>query len=291
MRMSQIFRFSVALASAAFFPMLALAGEAKPPGIVTSTSRSASIPTEGMPSGSEMWALWISLPAGKRIEAEEAKVQSTWMNLDMGLTGSSVSATASGTAPQNECVVMRPEGQVSFTGQVTTTGPGEGFACHFGTGGSYWEENNGSDLYSRAQLNVGGPWAPGMFDVVDSYRNAGGDTKALRVDSIAFRKVAQELAAAGMMTATTRVVIMPPGSQSVAVDRYPTLRMVTRGELQWGAAPVDASAPPKSMFKLGQFNWVDWTKPQQVVLANATDQPAELVEWSVAPAAGTAPQD
>lgn len=289
--MSRIFRSAVALASAALFPMLVMAEEAKPPGIVTSTSRSATIPTAGMPPGSEMWALWISLPAGKKIQSAEAKVQSKWMNLDMGLTGTTVSATSSGTAPENECVVMGAEGQVNFTGQVTTTGPGEGFACHFGTGSPYWEVNNGTDLYSRVQLNVGGPWVPGMYDVVDAYRSVGGDSKALRVDAIAFRKVEAELRAAGMMTATTRVVTMPPGSRSVAMDRYPTLRMVTRGELKWGSVPVeaDAASMPWGQFKLGQFNWVEWTKPQQVVLSNESDQPAELVEWSVAPAAGPAP--
>jgi hypothetical protein len=56
MRMSQIFRFSVALASVALFPVLAMADAAKPPGIVTSVIRSANIPTAGMPQGSEMWA-------------------------------------------------------------------------------------------------------------------------------------------------------------------------------------------------------------------------------------------
>lgn len=291
MRMSQIFKVGLAIASAVAFPMLAMAEGASAPGIVTSMSRSTIIPTAGMPSGSEMWAIWISLPAGKRIEVTEPKVPSTWMNLDMGLAGSTVSAALPGHGPGYSCVVFSADGQVNYTGQETTTGPGDGFACPFGTGAPYWEENRGSDLYSRAQLNVGGPWAPGMYNTVDGYKNAGGDTKALRVDAIAFRKVAQELAAAGMMTATTRVIIMPPGSRSVAVDRYPTLRMVSRGELKWGNIPLDAdpSAMPTGMFKLGRFNWVEWIKPQQVVLANESDQPAELVEWSVAPASGIAP--
>lgn len=175
--------------------------------------------------------------------------------------------------------------------QRDTTGPGDGFACHFGEGVPYWEENRGSDLYSRAQLNVGGPWVPGMNDTVDAYRGAGGDTRALRVDAISFRKVEAEMRAAGKMTATTRVVTMAPGSRSVAVDRYPTLRMLTSGELKWGSLPADAAEAtlPKGMFKLGVFNWIDWTKPQQVVLSNESQAPAQFVEWSVAPASATAP--
>jgi hypothetical protein len=222
---------------------------------------------------------------------KEPKVQGTWMNLDMALTGTTVSAVEKGKATGDNCVVMGAEGQQSYTGQEIRIGPGEGFACRFGTGASYWEENRGTVLFSRAQLNVGGPWTPGMNDTVDDYRRAGGDSKALRVDQILFRTVEKDVRAAGMMTATTRVITMPPGSSSVALDRYPTLRMVSRGELKWGTIPVDAAATarPAGMFKLGPFNWVDWTKPQQVVLSNQTDQPAELVEWSVAPAAATAP--
>jgi hypothetical protein len=289
--MSHIFRVTLAIAGVAIFPMLAMAEEAKPPGIVTSMSRSANIPTAGMPTGSEMWALWISLPAGKKIEVGEPTVPSSWMNLDMGLTGRTVSAAEKGKALEDHCVVVADEGQESYTGQEVSIGPGEGFACRFGTGAPYWEENRGTELFSRAQLNVGGPWTPGMGDTVDDYRSASGDAKALRVDAISFRKVETELRAAGMMTATTRVITMPPGSRSVAMDRYPTLRMVTRGELKWGTIPVevDSSAMPNGMFKLGRFNWVEWTRPQQVVLLNDSQQPAELVEWSVAPVSGTAP--
>ena len=291
MRMTQIFRSALALASATLFPMLVMAEEAKSPGIVTSINRSANIQTAGMPTGSEMWALWISLPAGKKIEVGEPKVQGTWMNLDMGLTGTTVSAAEKGKAIEDHCVVVADEGQESYTGQEVSIGHREGFACRFGTGAPYWEENRGTELFSRAQLNVGGPWTPGMGDTVDDYRSAGGDAKALRVAPFLFRKVEKDLRAAGMMTATIRVITMPPGSRNVGMDHYPTLRMVTRGELKWGNIPLDAdpSAMPNGMFKLGQFNWVEWTKPQQVVLANESDQPAELVEWSVAPVSGTAP--
>ena len=289
--MSQVLRVLMAAADVAALPMIAMAEGAATPGIDTSLSRSATIPTGSMPPGSEMWALWITLPAGKKVEGKEPKVTSQWMDLEMGLTGSTVSAPTSGTFPKNQCLVLGAKGPVSLTGEETTTGPGEGFACHFSTGVPYWEENRGSDLYSRAQLNVGGPWVPGMYDTVDAYRGAGGDTRALRVDPVSFRKVEAELRAAGMMTATTRVVTMAPGSRSVSVDRYPTLRMLTSGELKWGSLPADAAeaAMPKGMFKLGMFNWIDWTKPQQVVLANESQAPAQFVEWSVAPAETTDP--
>lgn len=291
MRMSSVLQVTVAIAAAAMVPMVAMAEGAKAPGIDMSVSRSATIPTAAMPPGSEMWAIWIALPSGRKVESKAAKVPSTWMELDMGLTGSTVSAPVSGESPANQCLVFGAEGLASLTGRETTTGPGEGFACHFGAGVPYWEENRGSDLYTRAQLNVGGPWVPGMYDTVDAYRSAGGDSRALRVDPISFRKVEKELRAAGMMTATTRLVTMAPGSRSLAVDRYPTLRMVTRGELKWASLAPDAEAGtlPQGLFKLGAFNWIDWTKPQQVVLVNESGAAAEFVEWSVMPAAGALP--
>lgn len=289
--MTRIFRSAVAIVSAVSFPMLAMAEGTKSPGIITSISRSATISTGGMPAGSEMWALWVSLPAGKKVEVKEPKVASIWMDLEVGLTGSAVSATLSGNAPEEGCVLLDAGGQKNVTEQEITTRPGEGFACNFGTGIPYWEENRGDDLYSRAQLNIGGPWARGMYDTHDAYRMAGGDPQALRVDPIAFRAVEKELRATGWMIATARIVTMPPGSRSVATDRYPTLRMVTSGELRWGSIPVEMEAPamPNGMFKLGQFNWIEWTRPQQVVISNESDTPAELVEWSVTPAMATAP--
>jgi hypothetical protein len=289
MSMSPIFRGTVAIVSVVFFPMLAVAEGAKSPGIITSINRSATISTGGMPPGSEMWALWVSLPAGKKVEVKEPKVPSTWMDLEVDLTGSTV--TASGTAPEEGCVLFGADGQKNFTAQESTTRPGDALACNFTTGVPYWQENRGDELYSRAQLNIGGPWAQGMYDTPSAYRMAGGDSQALRVDAILFREVEKELRATGMMTATTRIVTMPPGSKSMATDRYPTLRMVTSGELRWGTIPIEleTSAMPKSMFKLGQFNWIQWTRPQQVVLSNESDKPAELVEWSVTPALGTAP--
>ena len=290
MSMSHIFRGTVAIVSAVFFPMLAMAEGAKSPGIITSISRSATISTGGMPPGSEMWAIWLSLPAGKKVEVKEPNVPSTWMDLEVGLTGSTVSAPLSGKAPEG-CVLFDADEQKNITEQETTTRPGDALACNFATGVPYWEENRGGELYSRAQLNIGGPWAPGMYDTPDAYRIAGGDSQALRVNATSFREVEKELRATGMMTATTRIVTMQPGSKSVATDRYPTLRMVTSGELRWGTIPVEleTSVMPKSMFKLGQFNWIEWTRPQQVVLSNESDKPAELVEWSVTPALGTAP--
>ena len=174
MSISHIFRGTVAIVSAVFFPMLAMAEEAKSPGIITSISRSATISTGGMPPGSEMWAMWISLPAGKKVELKEPKVPSTWMGLDVGLTGSTVSATLSGKAPEEGCVLFGADGQKNITGQETTTRPGDAFACNFTTGVPYWEENRGSELYSRAQLNIGGPVAPGQWDTPEDYRRAGG---------------------------------------------------------------------------------------------------------------------
>jgi hypothetical protein len=282
-----VFAFTLAIGAGSV--AMAIADEARVPGFVTSISRTAAISTGGMPPGSEMWAIWISLPAGRKVEVEEPKVPSIWMNLDVGLTGSTVSASLSGRAP--DCVIFGAGGHRSFGANETTTLPGDALVCNFTTGEPYWEENRGDGLYSRAQLNVGGPWAPGMYTTSESYRMAGGESKYLRVDPFSFRGAEMELRASGMMNATVRVVTMPPGSRSVVADRYPTLRMVTNGELRWGTIPaeVEASAMPKSMFKLGQFDWVQWTRPQRVVLSNDSDKPAEFVEWSVTPALVAAP--
>jgi hypothetical protein len=112
--MSHLSLGAVAIMSAAAIPMLAMAEGAKSPGIITSISRSATTPTEGMPPGSEMWALWISLPPGKKVEVSEPKVPSTWMDLEIVLSGSTVSAPLSKTAPENECLLLSAEGHVSF---------------------------------------------------------------------------------------------------------------------------------------------------------------------------------
>lgn len=289
--MSGISRVALALVGAVVFPVLAMAEAPKSTEIVTSFTRSATISAIGMPPGSEMWASWLSLPAGSKVELQEPKVKGTWMGLEVGLTGSAVSAPLSAQVPEAGCVLFDDEGQRSLTAQEVTTGRGDAFACNFTTGIPYWEENRGGELYSRVQLNVGGPWVPGMFDIAGAHRTAGGDVQALRVDKVLFGKVAEELRAAGMMIATARIVTMPPGSRSVAADRYPTLRMVTSGELMWAAMPVEAqaSAMPKGLFKLSRFNWIEWTKPQQVVLSNETENPAELVEWSITPAGAAAP--
>lgn len=290
MRRSKFLLFTVAIMGAAGFAGRAVAEGTGSSGIISSVSRTATMSTGNMPPGSEMWALWVSLPPGQKIEVTEAKVPSTWMDLETTITGSTTSALLPGSTAGNQCLFLGTEGPANFTGQQVTIRQGEGFACDFGTGGSYWEENRGADLYARAQLNVGGPWVPGMYDAIDTYRSAGGDSKALRVDAISFRPVEKELRAAGMMTATTRIVTMPPGTKGSAEDRYPTLRMLTRGELKWGAGPVDIDAPElKSVFKLAPFNWIEWTRPQRVVLSNETSAPAEYIEWSVIPAPASHP--
>lgn len=289
--MSRLFRGSILLATAAFFPVLAMADDARSTGIITSISRSATISTEGMPPGSEMWAMWLSLPAGKKVEMKEAKIPSIWMDLEVVLTGSTASGTTSGRAPEEGCVLFDDAGQRDASGQEVTNTPGDAFACNFGAGVPFWEENRGSELYTRAQLSIGGPWAPGMSDTPEEARMVGGEARAANVNATEFGDAEKELRGAGMMTATTRVVTMPPGSKSMAVDRYPTLRMVTSGELKWGTTPAgsDPSVTPKRVFREGRFMWVVWNGPRKIVLSNESDKPVEFVEWTVAPASGNSP--
>jgi hypothetical protein len=98
--------------------------------------------------------------------------------------------------------------------------------------------------------------------------------------------VEKEARAVGAMTATIRQVTMPPGSRIVKTDRYPTLRMITSGEMKWGSIPPgsDVSGNPEHMFKKGEFDWITWTNYGQGVLANESDKLATFLEWSVEPA-------
>ena len=58
----------IAAAGISFLPLLARAEEAKWPGVITSASGSAIISTEGMSPGGEVWAGWMSLPAGAAVQ-------------------------------------------------------------------------------------------------------------------------------------------------------------------------------------------------------------------------------
>lgn len=288
MKTSRKFISAAILLSAMLLPLPAVADEAREPGIVTSTGISATISAKGMPAGSEMWALWLSLPAGKRVEVKDVGFPSTWLDTELSLNGSSVSE---GTMPPGKCFLFRAGMLQDFSGSKITTRPGDGFACGFAASYPFWEENKGTELYARAQFSIGGPFRQGQVDMPEEYRKAGGEAQAMNVDIGMFNSVEQELRAAGAMTTTIRQVTMPPGSKSMVTDRYPTLRMITSGKLSWGGIPEgsDMSLMPKSMSEKSRFDWIGWRNSGPLVLLNKSDKPVEFVEWSVAPAPGSAP--
>ncbi len=82
---------TVAIAAGAVgaFPLASLAqAPATGPGIITSVGGSATISTEGMAPGSEIWAEWYSLPPGKAVE--ESATAPKWSYVEMALSGSAV---------------------------------------------------------------------------------------------------------------------------------------------------------------------------------------------------------
>ena len=60
--------------------------QASATGPITSVGGSATISTEGMAPGGEMWAEWYSLPPGKAVE--ESATAPKWAYVEMALGGS-----------------------------------------------------------------------------------------------------------------------------------------------------------------------------------------------------------
>lgn len=263
----------------------ARAAEPTKPGVVTSQSASTTIPVAAVMPGMEVWGAWMSLPAGKI--AAVPKFGGEWMHLEIGLSGTEI---RSDTMPSH-CQAIRVGGaSVAAAEGGTRMGPGDGFACASYQREAHREENRGSEAYTYAVLNVGGPWSSEMGGLRDGYEEVGGATRLVGVEASVFAEVAKEIQVAGAITLTIRQTILAPGARTVMVDRHPTLRMVTKGQLEWGALPLDADsqAEPKTMFtkeQFGQLVWGERAQNRKIVLANKSPEPAEVLEWVVSPGA------
>ena len=264
------------------------------PGIVTSVSSSATLSTEGMSPGGEIWAGWYMLPPGKAVEIPAMPPnlgKFAW--LGMALKGSAFETTD----PVPMCRFVRAGGveDPSVTeGREATWSTGDMEACNYAILPATRDENRGTQPFIRAEIVVGGPWVYGMPSSPDEYAKANGVAQVLQIDKWKFGTVERELLRAGAMTVTIRRVTMPPGARLVAADRYPTLRMIEIGQVTWGilAAGSDAATAPKDTFKVNwpeRIGWTEFPEEGQVVLFNADKEPAEFIEWSVTPAPNAKP--
>jgi len=215
------------------------------------------------------------------------------MDLELALTGGTVAGSPTPEASA-QCVLIPAGGREVPSAPDTPSRAGDAFACSFSPGGESWEENRGTELYSRAQLNIGGPFVQGTTDTPGQYTKVGGQAYVEGLSAGLFGPVEEELRAAGAMTASIRQVTMPPGSKTVVGNRYPSLRMVLAGALTWGVLPAgsEPSATPKRLNTQNRGGWVQWyaTTPEgKIMLSNASDKPVQFVEWSVVPAPEAAP--
>jgi hypothetical protein len=171
----------VAAASVSLFPILANADEAKWPGIATSVSGSAIISVKNMPPGGEIWALWISVPAGTAVQlpAGDPNRHEKWVYFRMVLNGS---VTFSGD-PVPMCRFVHTGGREEDISAATqyTEYAGDVTACNYATFPASREENRSSEPYVRASLSIGGPWRPGMVDEPALYREVNGHAEAFQI--------------------------------------------------------------------------------------------------------------
>ena len=255
------------------------------PGIVISIGGSATIATDGMTPGGEIWAEWYSLPPGKAVE--ELATAGKWAYVETTLGGSSV---VTGD-PTPMCQFLSPGGRQA-KGSERVTDPGDVEVCNYAVLPGSRTENGGSEPYVFAGLAVGGPWKEGMEDSSELYLKVNGLAKLAQISSPQFVEVEKEILKAGAMTVTIRNVTMPRGARIVATDHYPTVRMVENGELTWVLIPQgsDAAASPKEVRKaFDMTEWAPANADKQLVLSNDSDQPVQFVEWAVAPAPGPKP--
>ncbi len=213
--------------------------------------------------------------------------------LGMAVSGSAVETTE----PVPMCRFVRAGGvddPAAVKGREAIWRPGDLKACNYGVFPATRDENRATEPFMRAEIVVGGPWVPGMPSGPDEYRNVNGLAQSIQIAPSKFSGVEKEILGAGAVTVAIRKVSVPPGGRIVAADRYPTVRMVENGQLTWGILPAgsDAATAPKDTFKFNwpeRIGWKEFPGEGQVVLFNADTEPAEFIEWSVAPAPSAKP--
>ena len=279
--MKDHFRIMVAVATGAMaaLPGVTLAQTAAAwPGIIVSVSGSATISTEGMPPGGEIWAEWYSLPSGAAVD--ESATAAKWAYVETTLRGSAV---VNGD-PGPMCHYLSAGG-VPADRSERVADPGDVEVCNYAILPGARTENRGAEPYVFAGLAVGGPWVEGMEDASEQYLKVNGLAKAAQVSASEFGEAEKEILKAGAMTVVIRNVTLPPGGRIVTRDRYPTLRMVESGQLSLSEAPegAGAAANPKTLAAYDMMAWVKADAGKPTVLSNGGDQPARFVEWVVAP--------
>ena len=268
----------------AFPPVTLAQATAAGPGVIISVSGSATISTEGMPAGGEIWAEWYSLPPGNAVD--DSGTAAKWAYVETTIRGSAI---VSGD-PGPMCHYLSAGG-VPADRSERVADPGDVEVCNYANLPGARTENRGSEPYVFAGLAVGGPWVEGMEDSAEQYVKANGLAKAAQVNSSEFREAEKEILKSGAMTVMIRNVTLPPGGRILTKDRYPTLRMVESGQLSLGVVP-EGSDPAAASKTLATFDIMEWAPAEagkQIVLANRGSQPTQFVEWVVAPAQGAGP--
>ncbi len=254
------------------------------PGIIISVSGSATITTQGMQPGGEIWAEWYSLPPGQAV-AESAS-SAKWVYLEMSLDGSAV--VTGGPTPM--CSSPGAGGsQAAGSDRIADAGDVE--VCNYAVLPGSRTENRGSQPYVFAGLSVGGPFKDGMEeDAADLYDKVHGIAKQVSVAPSQFGEVEKEILKAGAMSVGIRRVTIPPGGRIVTTDHYPTVRMAENGQLILSSIPESSNAAaPKVLPALEMMKWEPANADRQIVLSNNGDQPVQFVEWTVTPVQGAKP--
>jgi hypothetical protein len=259
-------------------PASAQAADNKGPNIIISVSGSATISTQGMSVGGEIWAEWYSLPPGQAVV--EPGSAAKWAYLELTLDGSAAVTGGSNAL----CRSLGAGGhEVAASDAVDEAGDVE--VCNYSLLHGSRRENRRSEPYIFAELSVGGPWNEDMEDAADQYLKVNGLAKAAHIKSSQFGEVEKQILKTGAMRVAIRRVTIPPGSRIVTTDHYPTLRMVEKGQLNLSSVPEGSNTQASKV--LAAFDTMEWLPANadtQIVLSNTGNLPVQFVEWSVAPA-------
>lgn len=247
------------------------------PSITVAVSGSATVSAKDMKPGSEMWAEWISLPAGQSVT--EPASAAKWAYMEMVLNGSAVVS--------GEATPMCSSGVPLAIGTEREVGAGDVEVCNFAMVPGSRTESGKTEPYVFATLSVGGPWNESMEDTGGIYRMVNGVAKSASVPPQQFGEVEKEILQAGEMQISIRRITLPRGAQISGTDRYPTLRMVESGQLTVNMGEQGSEASKSKI--LAALDTIEWTVDsagKQITLTNNGDVPVRLVEWSVAPGQG-----
>ena len=291
--MNALFNFFSITAMLGFAGLSASALGADDPqtAIVTSSVRSATFSTRDLTPGSEVLFSWLLLPPGEHVDVRKSAT-GNWIHLHLALSGSAILRGPIVPA----CHLIPASSSQQAAAKDIEIKAGDMIACNYGLagwlGGISSVENKGAEPFVLTTIDVGGPWAWGMHSTYSEFadRSGGSDdwAKIMSARADKFHDTEQEILKAGGLNIMVEKVTLPQGSRIVVVDRYPTFRMVTDGEMAWGVLAPDANpeSAPKNIFKqkkMGQSIWGLMSSNTKYVLSNASGAPVEYLQWSVRP--------